>query len=123
MNVRPILISSALLAALGVAAPALAQTAPAQPTAAPAAPAAPRPHHRHHRHSPMHYALRAANLSADQRSQLRALHQRFKAAEAAGTPIAPKDRLAQTEAILTPQQRATFETNLKAARAKMRTER
>ncbi|HMD03586.1 MAG TPA: hypothetical protein VKG44_11535, partial [Candidatus Baltobacteraceae bacterium] len=84
---------------------ASAATAPA-----PAASSAPAPAGcRHaHRHGHIHAALRALNLSAEQKQQLRTTLQTARAQRASGQPLSRTDLRKQIDGILTSAQRTQF---------------
>jgi Spy/CpxP family protein refolding chaperone len=108
-----IALAGALLGAT-VAAPAQTYPLPTAPPGANApgaqAPGAPR------RGNRVRTMLRDLNLSSDQRGQIRAMFQQFRAARNTATPITRRALLAQIEGVLTPQQRSRFEARLQRAR-------
>jgi len=113
-----IAIAGALLGAT-VAAPAQTYPLPTAPPGANAsgpnapagqAPGAPR------RGNRVRAMLRDLNLSPDQRGQIRAMFQQFRAARNTATPITRKALLARIEGVLTPEQRTRFQARLQRAR-------
>ena len=75
------------------------------PNAQPAAPGALRPHHNR-----LRMALRSLTLSSDQRGQIRAAFQQFRASRTSATPMTRRQLRGQIEGVLTPAQRGQLRT-------------
>lgn len=118
------ILRSVLLPAAFAAAIALPAIAGAQQSTAPVAP----PHGAMNCGAGMEHhgngmnPMRGINLSPQQRAQIKALHEQFRAAHPCGSPPDPQARRQlrqQVMNVLTPQQRAQFEANMQQMHPRM----
>ncbi len=99
--------------------PAASATAVQARSAAPYVAGQQRPGQRgRHRHNRVGHALRGLGLTQAQRGQIRGFMHSYRISRKSGTPQTRAQLLARIEGVLTPDERARFETRLSRHRAK-----